>query len=439
MFSESRTRSHYLVQLYLIIALSLLCVTMASAHFKLNLNVRILHVEHLSDGLNIYMRLPMPYLVAHLLGGVNENGLPSPAPYTSNRFEEGKLVHYIDVKQLKDSTDGLALLTMQGLNLTVDGEIVNPKVERVNLYKVGTQPDFATLDDARKSFQDEQVFDAFEQDVYVGDTTVDVLLRYTTQGAVYKYAISSNLDPGLPDQDETANLVLDYSPGGIQVFRAPGLLHEPVVVTRSVFDAVATFIKEGVKHILEGLDHVLFVICLVLGAMHFGPLLWRVTGFTIGHSITLSLGFFGFVPTGAWFVPAVETGIALSIIYVAFVAVAPDFKLGPKSVWQQKKNEWTVVGVTGLIGLLHGLGFSFVLQHILQVTSPNIWQSLLAFNLGVEIGQVLIVIAAFSIFYLISLLGTRATKINRFIVAGVCTSIALYWVIERGSNILANI
>jgi hypothetical protein len=428
-------RSRYLVQLFLCIALSLLCVTTASAHFKLNLNVRILHVEHLSDGLNVYMRLPMPYLVAHLLGEVNEDGLPSPAPYTSNRLEDGKLVHYIDVKQLKDSTDGLALLAMQGINLTVDGKIVNPEVERVNLYQLGTQPDFATLDEARKSFQGGQVFDAFEQDVYVGDTTIDVLLRYTTQSAVYKYAISSNLDPGLPDQDETANLVLDYSPGGIQVFRARGLLHEPVVVTRSAFDAVMTFIKEGVKHILEGLDHVLFVICLVLGAMHFGPLLWRVTGFTIGHSITLSLGFFGFVPTGAWFVPAVETGIALSIIYVAIVAIVPDLKPS----FNQKKNEWTVVGVTGLIGLLHGLGFSFVLQHILQVTSPNIWQSLLAFNLGVEIGQVLIVIASVSVFYLISLLGARATKINRFIVAGVCASIASYWVIERGNNILANI
>jgi len=435
MFSYSRTRSHYLVQLCLCIVLSLLCVTTVSAHFKLNLNVRILHVEHLADGLNIYMRLPMPYLVAHLLGEVNEDGLPAPAPYTSNRFEEGKLVHYVDVKQFKHSTDGFALLAMQSLNLSVDGKIVNPKVERINIYKVGTQPDFATLDDAKISFQAEQVFDAFEQDVYVGDTTIDVLLRYTTQGAVYKYAISGNLDPGLPDQDETANLVLDYSPGGVQIFRARGLLHEPVVVTRSVFDAVATFIKEGVKHILEGLDHVLFVICLVLGAMRFGPLLWRVTGFTIGHSITLSIGFFGFVPSGAWFVPAVETGIALSIIYVAFVAVAPNYIPG----LQKKKSEWTVVGVTGLIGLLHGLGFSFVLQHILQVTSPNIWQSLLAFNLGVEIGQVLIVIAAFSVFYLISLLGTRATKINRFIVAGVCASIALYWVIERGNNILANI
>ena len=427
MFTPSRT----IVWLCLFVLLSLFGVTTASAHFKLNLNVRIVHVEHLADGLKVYMRLPMPYLVAHLLGEVDENGLPSPAPYTNNRLEDGKLVHFVDVDQLKNSTDDLALLALQGLDLSVGEASINAKVERVRIYKNGTQPDFATLDDARKSFQGEQLFDAFEQDVYVGDTTIDVLLRYTSEGAVYQYALSSSLDPGLPDQDETANLVLDYSPGGVQVFRARGLLHEPVVVTRSLLDAVLTFIKEGVIHILEGLDHVLFVICLVLGAMHLKPLLWRVTGFTIGHSITLSLGFYGFVPSAAWFVPAVETGIALSIIYVAVVAVAPGL--------QQKKGEWTVVGVTGLIGLLHGLGFSFVLQHILQVTSPDIWQSLVAFNVGVEVGQLLIVTGAWIAFYLIGLLGSRAAKVNRYLVASLCIVIALFWVIERGGNVLANI
>ena len=439
MFSPSAGQTRTLLRSSLFVAVMLLWVTTASAHFKLNLNVRILHVEHLSDGMNIYMRLPMPYLVAHLLGEAEEGELPNPAPYTTNRFEEGKLVHYVDAEQLRVSTDDLAALAKNGIDLSIEGEKAEIKVERIRLYKNGTQPDFATLDDARRAFQDEPTYGVFEQGVYVGDTTVDVLLRYKSEDAVYDYALSSTLDPGLPDQDATANLVLDYSPSGVQVFRARGLLHEPVEVSRSVFDAVATFILEGVKHILEGLDHVLFVICLVLGAMHIRPLLWRVTGFTVGHSITLSIGFFGFVPTAAWFVPAVETGIALSIIYVAVVAILPDLKSGSTSVWQQNKNEWTVVGVTGLIGLLHGLGFSFVLQHILQVTSPNIWQSLLAFNIGVEIGQLMIVIVAVLAFYLISLFGDRATKINRYLVAGICTATSLYWVIERGSNMFANI
>jgi hydrogenase/urease accessory protein HupE len=425
------SQSPHIARIYFFVALALLCVTTASAHFKLNLNVRILHVEHLADGLNIYMRLPTPYLVAHLLGEVDENGLPSPAPYTRNRLEDGKLVHFVDVAQLRQSTDGLALLAGQALSLSIDGQTVNLQAERINIYQNGTQPDFATLDDARQAFLSEQSFDGFEQGIYVGDTTVDVLLQYSSRDAVYQYALSSNLNPGLPEQDETANLVLDYSPGGVQVFRARGLLQEPVVVTRSLLDAVVTFIKEGVIHILEGLDHVLFVICLVLGASRLKSLLWRVTGFTIGHSVTLSLGFYGFVPSAAWFVPAVETGIALSIIYVAVVAVAPRL--------QQEKGEWTVVGVTGLIGLLHGLGFSFVLQNILQVTSPNIWQSLLAFNLGVEAGQVIIVIGAWFAFNLIGHLGDRAAITNRYLVASLCAFIAVYWVMERANNILVSI
>jgi hydrogenase/urease accessory protein HupE len=139
------------------------------------------------------------------------------------------------------------------------------------------------------------------------------------------------------------------------------------------------------------------------------------------------------VPGGAWFVPAIETGIALSIIYVAVVAVAPDLKPG-----NQDKREWTVVAVTGLIGLLHGLGFSFVLQNILQVTSPNIWQSLVAFNFGVEIGQVLIVMVAWVVFFLVSKLGGKAAKINRYLIASSCIVIALYWVVQRGAIILSN-
>lgn len=432
MLSLFRNQSYKRFQLILFFAMSLFFVTSASAHFKLNLNVRILHVEHMSGGLNIYMRLPMPYLVAHLLGEADAGKLPTPAPYTTNQFENDTLVHFVDVKQLKKSTDGLALLAGQGIDLLIESKRVNTEVTSVRLYKNGTQPAFATLEEAKKAFRKNPVFDGFEQAVYVGDTTVDVLLRYASTAAVYQYELSSNLNPGLPDQDATANLVLDYSPSGVQVFRARGLLREPVIVSRSAFDAFVTFITEGIKHILEGLDHVLFVVCLVLGAMQLKPLFWRVTGFTIGHSVTLSLGFFGFAPKAAWFVPAVETGIALSIIYVAVVAVT--------SVSQQKKNEWAVVAVTGLIGLLHGLGFSFVLQNILQVTSPSIWQSLLAFNVGVEIGQVLIIIMTGLVLYAIGLFFSgRILKVSRYFFAGACALTAFYWVLERGSSVMENI
>ena len=113
--------------------------------------------------------------------------------------------------------------------------------------------------------------------------------------------------------------------------------------------------------------------------------------------MTLAIGFFGYVPSGAWFVPSVETGIALSIIYAAALAVKRN---GPET----SANRSTFV-VTVLIGLLHGLGFSFVLQEIIQVTSPNIWQSLLAFNVGVEIGQIAIVLAIWPLLRIIARTG----------------------------------
>ena len=400
----------------------------ASGHFLLNLNVRILHVEHLADGLRIYLRTPMPYLVADRVGPTDAEGLPEPAPYTTNRMEQGKPVHFVDPAQLRRDPVGLGAFAAEGFTVAAAGKRLEAKVEKVRVHPVGQQPQFATLDEARAAFDGGPVFPDTADPVYVGDAVVDVALRYPVGAPVYGYAVSSTLDPGLPGQDDTANLILDYGPGGTQIFRARGLLAEPVVISRSALSAVLTFIKEGVRHILEGLDHVLFVLCLVLGATRLGQLVSRITGFTIGHSITLTVGFFGFVPSGAWFVPAVETGIALSIIYAAVIAVRPRSQRGT--------SERTMFAVTCSIGMLHGLGFSFVLHKILQVTSPDIWQSLLAFNVGVEIGQLLIIATTWPLFRLMEHMSNRAWKLGRWTIATGCAAMAVFWTGQRALLII---
>ncbi len=279
------------VGLLMTVGLSMvMAATPASAHFLLNLNVRILHVEHLADGLRVYLRTPMPYLVADRVGPVGANGLPEPAPYTSNRMEDGRLVHYLEPSALRSDPDGLGRLAAEGFQLRRDGERLEATVERVRAYPIGTQPPFATLDEARAAFETQIVFPADVERAYVGDVVVDIILRYRTGGPVYDYSVSSSLDPGLPDQENTANLILDYSPGATRVFRARGLLGEPIEVSRSAWSAIFTFIKEGVRHILEGYDHVLFIICLTLGATRLTSLVWRATGFTIGHSVALIAG-----------------------------------------------------------------------------------------------------------------------------------------------------
>jgi hypothetical protein len=292
--------------------------SLARAHFLLNLNVRIIHVEHLDDGLRVYLRLPMPYLVADRLGPVGPDGLPVPAPYTTNRMEGDRLVHYLDADALRADPLGLGGLVADGHRFTAGDAPLIAEVEQVRAYPGMDQPSFASIEDAKASFEGPLYPDRFPV-TYVGDTVVDAVLRYRSGGPVYDYAVSSSLNPGLEGQDQTANLLLDHFPGETKVFRARGLLVEPITVSRSALAASATFVTEGVRHILEGWDHLLFVVCLALGALRFGSLLWRATGFTIGHTVTLTAGFFGLVPSGAWFIPAVEMGIALSIIYAALV------------------------------------------------------------------------------------------------------------------------
>ena len=402
----------------------------ACAHFQLNLNVRIVHVEHLTDGLRVYLRTPMPYLVADRVGPVGSDGLPGPAPYTTNRIEDGKLVHYLDPDRLRDDPRGLGSFADEGFRFVVDGERLGAAVEQVRVYRVGTQPDFATLDEARAAFAAGPAVAQRASPPYVGDAVVDVVLRYRTSAPISTYSVSSTHDPGLPGQENTANVILDYGPGDIKIFRARGLLADPVMISRSAFSAVLTFVKEGIRHILEGADHVLFVLCLVLGARNLKSLVWRITGFTIGHSITLTAGFFGFVPSGAWFIPTVETGIALSIIYAAGIAIAV---MPGKALASRERNMFIV---TCAIGLLHGLGFSFVLHKILQVTSPDIWQSLLAFNVGVEIGQLTIILAAWSIFRLIEKSSDAAWRIGRTGIAAACMAVAAVWTVQRVLSII---
>jgi hypothetical protein len=411
----------------LFLGLMVMGAGLAHAHFLLNINVRVIHVEHLDDGLRVYLRLPMPYLVADRLGPVGSDGLPEPAPYTTNRLEEDRLVHFLDRLALDAEPLDLGRLVADGHRLSVDGDPLVPEVEQLRAYPGAEQPSFASIEDAKRSFEGSYQPGLFPP-TYVGDTVVDTVLRYRSDSPIYDYAVSSTLAPGLEGQEETANLLLDHFPGDTRVFRARGLLDRPIEVSRSPLAAVTTFAIEGVRHILAGWDHVLFVLCLALGAVGFTSLLWRATGFTLGHSVTLVAGFFGFVPLGPWFVPAVEMGIALSIIYAA--AVALDAR------GREARPETTMFAITTAIGLLHGLGFSFVLHEILQVDSPNIWQSLLAFNLGVEIGQVLIILAAWPVFRLVARWSDRAWAFGRWGVAVPCVAVAAVWTAQRALMVI---
>ena len=397
----------------------------ASAHFLLNVNIRVIHVVHERDRIRLLVRLPMPWLVADKLGPETADGSRAPAPYTTNRSEDGTLVHYLDAEAFRRDPEGLAAILAEGLILETGAGVLGADIGRIRAWPARRQAPFARLEEAEAALAGPPYPEEFEE-TYVGDTVVDAELIYPTGGGVGRYTLRSVLDPGLPGQDDTANLILDHATRPPLIFRVRGLMSRPMEVSHSALQAALTFVAEGVRHILEGTDHVLFVLCLVLGAATLGALAWRVTGFTIGHSVTLTLGFLGHVPTGAWFIPLVETGIALSIVYAAAVALTA------------VEHRMTTL-VTALLGLLHGLGFSFVLSEILNLESPNLWQSLLAFNVGIEVGQLLIVAALWPILAFVAKRFPKRIGAVRWVVALPCILVAAIWTGERAMQLISSV
>ncbi len=152
-----------------------------------------------------------------------------------------------------------------------------------------------------------------------------------------------------------------------------------VALNPTWLDAAGGFIVLGITHILTGLDHLLFLLCLVIPLRGWRQLLTVVTGFTLAHSFTLIGSAFGLTPTGEWFPPFVETVIAASIVYMALENI-----MGAKL---QRR-----VMLTVLFGLVHGFGFSYGLQENSSSRARHLLVSLFAFNVGIEIGQVLVLI-----------------------------------------------
>jgi hypothetical protein len=173
------------------------------------------------------------------------------------------------------------------------------------------------------------------------------------------------------------------------------------------------FVGQGSIHIFGGLDHVLFVFCLVVAVRSWKRLAMVLTSFTIAHSITLILGALDLVFVSP---RLVEPLIAASIIYVAIENMV-------------RKEPKARVGVTFGFGLIHGLGFSSVLQE-LGLPTTDLVPALLGFNVGVELGQLMLVAPVFPLMLWLRK-GDRSYKRVRIGFSVAVTIIALWWFIER--------
>ncbi len=190
--------------------------------------------------------------------------------------------------------------------------------------------------------------------------------------------------------------------------------------TWSVF---AAYFQLGFEHILEGWDHLLFVFALFILVRDAWSLVGAVTAFTLAHSITLALATFGVLNVPG---PPVEAVIALSIVFLAMEIVKGregQFRLSEQKPWI----------VCFGFGLLHGLGFAGALADI-GLPSNDIPAALLAFNLGVEAGQLSFVAALALLVAIWRLIALPISQKATVAIAYGIGSVSMYWLIERTSG-----
>lgn len=232
------------------------------------------------------------------------------------------------------------------------------------------------------------------------------------------------------------NVQIDGEPLGEQVlppdqdhwqFSGKGKPPTPTIIVKD-------YINLGFTHILVGWDHLLFIWMLVLLAPNLRHLIWIITAFTIGHSLTLGLAALSIIK-----LPVIPTEalIALSIVFMA-AEILRHHSTGVRTL-TLKHPGLISIG----FGLFHGLGFSSVLQDLRTETGPLLWQ-LIGFNIGVELGQLVFV----AILLILSYASKPITEYLKYqlreadyrlkirvssnqIFASLCGSMAAFWFIER--------
>ena len=245
---------------------------------------------------------------------------------------------------------------------------------------------------------------------------LDVLLEYPISSAESRFAI----EPGWARLGIRTTTVLRFLPAhgaerALEYTGDPGLVR----LQPQWHQAALRFVSLGFGHILDGIDHLLFVFCLVIPFRRVRPLVVIITSFTVAHSITLVASAFGLAPDALWFPPLIETLIALSIVYMALENI-----VGPRL-----DRRWLLAFGFGLV---HGFGFSFALRDSLQFAGTHVLTSLFAFNVGVELGQLLVLGVAVPVLALLFRY-VVAERIGTILLSALVAHSAWHWMTSRAA------
>jgi hypothetical protein len=251
-------------------------------------------------------------------------------------------------------------------------------------------------------------------DIFWEQGILDVAFDYPIRSDRSYFAIHAGFDK-LALRTITALQFL--APGGI--VRAYALQGDAGLVRLDPgwYHAAARFVSFGFFHILDGTDHLLFLFALIIPFRRVRPLIPVVTAFTVAHSITLIGSAYNLAPDVLWFPPLVETLIAASVFYMALENI----------VVERPKARWIVAF---LFGLVHGFGFSFGLRNTLQFAGAHLLTSLLSFNVGVELGQLVVLALAVPLLNVLFRY-VVAERMGTIILSVIAGHTAWHWMIDR--------
>jgi hypothetical protein len=265
---------------------------------------------------------------------------------------------------------------------------------------------------------------------YLSEATGDALksvfdfsppaMQYTFESSAHAWTLTP---PGTAKTGAKASMLAAATPrpavakpaAGVGA-AVPGAPASPRSRWREMLANVGRFVLLGIEHILTGYDHIAFLVALVVVAPSFKAVLPIITAFTAAHSITLLLSALRVISLDS---RLVESAIAVSICYVAV-----------ENLFRKKATRRWLVAFC--FGLVHGFGFASVLQNLI-VGRANLVSSVVSFNVGVELGQLMIFAALLPLLRLLAgLIAPRKITIAASAAIGL---LGFIWVLERGFDL----
>jgi hypothetical protein len=385
---------------------ALVCVVVPSARaHEIPADVKInAFVRPAGDKLELLIRVP--------LAAMREVDFPTRGP------------GYLDLARIDEALRNAVKLWLID-NIDVYENDVRLPPPRIVFARVSLASDrsFTSYEQARAHVQGPPLADDLE--LYWNQQLLDVLLEYPIKSDRSEFAIHPRVDRiGLKVSTALRFLPPDGATRAFEFHGDPGLVR----LDPRWHHAALRFVVSGFWHILEGADHLLFLGLLVIPFRRLRPLVIIVTSFTVGHSISLAASALGFVPDALWFPPLVETLIAVTIVYMALenIVYAATGKLG-----SDISRRWIIAFAFGVV---HGFGFAFALRDSLQFAGDHLVTALFGFNVGVEIGQIAVLLVLIPVldllfrYMVVEWLGV-------IILSALVAHVGWHWMIERGGEL----